>query len=106
MHGVEHRPGLSVGAGRRRLTVRVDRRELGVVGQEPELLLSRQDAGADRLVALVELALVLVGPLLEDVVWRVPAPGEKYMKNGLSGSIALASRMNSIALSAKSLERW
>ena len=34
------------------------------VGQQPELLLAREDPGPDRLVALVELALVLVGPLL------------------------------------------
>ena len=34
------------------------------------------------------------------------APGQKYMKNGLSGTIILASLMNSIALSVRSVVRW
>ena len=33
------------------------------------------------------------------------APGQKYMKNGLSGATILASRMNSIALSVRSVVR-
>jgi len=34
------------------------------------------------------------------------APGQKYMKNGLSGATTLASRMNPIALSVRSSVRW
>jgi hypothetical protein len=34
------------------------------------------------------------------------APGQKYMKNGFSGAIALASLTNSIALSVRSVVRW
>ena len=34
------------------------------------------------------------------------APGQKYMKNGLSGAITFASLMNSIALSVRSVVRW
>jgi len=33
------------------------------------------------------------------------APGQKYRKNGLSGATALASRMNSSALSVRSTVR-
>jgi hypothetical protein len=38
-HRVEYRPGLAFGAGGTRLTVRVEAAQLGVVGQQPELLL-------------------------------------------------------------------
>ena len=34
------------------------------------------------------------------------APGQKYMKKGLSGAITFASLMNSIALSVRSVVRW
>ena len=34
------------------------------------------------------------------------APGQKYMKNGLSGAIVFASLTNSIALSTRSVVRW
>ena len=34
------------------------------------------------------------------------APGQKYMKNGLSGAIIFASLMNSIALFVRSVVRW
>ena len=84
-HGVEHRPGLAVGTRALGLAVRVDRRQLGVVGQQAELLLARQDLGADRLVALVELALVLVGPFREHVVRGVPAPGREVHEERLVG---------------------
>src|SRR3954464_13608495 len=48
--------------------VRIDRRELGVLGQDPELLLVLEDELAVLLVPHVEAALVLVGPLLRRVV--------------------------------------
>ena len=70
-HGVERGPRLAVGTRALRLAVRVDRRELGAFGQQPQLDLAREDAGADRLVALVEPALVLVGPLQRHLVRRV-----------------------------------
>jgi len=86
--------------------VRVDRRELGALRQEPELDLALEDAGADRLVPIVEDALVLVRPFERDEVGAWPACGARYMKKGLSGSMTLASRMNSMALSAMSSARW
>ena len=67
-HGVEQRPGLAVGSGGGRLTVRVDARQLRVGRQQPELLLALKDAVADGLVAVVEHAPILVRPLREDVV--------------------------------------
>ena len=70
-YGVERGPRLAVGAGAFGLAVRVDRRELGAFGQQSHLDLTGEDAGADRLVALVELALVLVGPLQRHLVRRV-----------------------------------
>ena len=33
-------------------------------------------------------------------------PGQKYVNQGLSGATVFESLMNSIALSARSLERW
>ena len=88
-----------------RLAVRVDRRELGVLGQQAELLLPLQDAGADGLVALVELALVLVGPLLGHVVRRVPAPGDEVHEERLVGIDDLGvDWMIPIAWSARSFD--
>ena len=84
-HGVEQRPGLAVGTGALGLAVRVDRRELGVLGQQAELLLALEDAGADRLVALVELALVLVGPLRGHVVRRVTGARREVHEERLVG---------------------
>jgi hypothetical protein len=74
--------------------VRVDLRQLGVGREEPEILLALQDPGPDLLVALVESALVPVRPLQGHEMRRVPACGAKCMKNGLSGSMTLASWMN------------
>ena len=85
-HEVELRPRLPVGTGDPvRLSVRVDRRELDVLGQEAELLLAGEDALADRLVALVEAPLVRVRPLLEDVVRRVRAARAEVHEPGLVG---------------------
>ena len=65
-----------VGGQRRPLGhVGIARRELGVGGQEPDLLLIREHGLAVGVPAHVELALVVVGPLLRDVVRRVAAPG-------------------------------
>src|SRR4029079_7858247 len=69
--GVEDRPRLAIRTGSRWLAVRVDGRELGVLREQAERLLSLEDASPDRLVSAVELPLVLVGPLLEDAVRRV-----------------------------------
>ena len=68
-HAVSLRPRLAVVA--RRVGVGVDRRQLGALGDDPELLLALEDALAIRLVAHVEHALVPVRPLLRDVVRRV-----------------------------------
>ena len=65
-HDVERRPGLAVDA--LLLRVRVERRQLGVVGKDPHLLLALEDELAVLLVAHVELALVLLDPLLRGVV--------------------------------------
>ncbi len=54
---------------------RVARSELGVGGDHPELLLSGERLLTELVPALIELALVLVGPRFRDVVWRVTAPG-------------------------------
>ena len=50
---------------------RVDRRQLGVLRDDPQLLLAGEDLLADRLVAHVEAALELVDPLLRRVMRRV-----------------------------------
>ena len=57
------RPGLNVPLGHR-----IDRRQLGALGQDPALDHPRQDPLAIGLVAVVELALVLVDELLRRVV--------------------------------------
>jgi hypothetical protein len=46
-------------------------RQLGVGRHEPELLLTREDLLAVSVLAVVELSLVAVGPLLRHVVGRV-----------------------------------
>ena len=73
---VEHRERLPVraGAGLGRPD-RVQRRELGVLGDDPELDLIGERCLADRLVAHVELALELVDPLLRRVVRRMAGTG-------------------------------
>ena len=61
------------------------RRELGVGGDPAELLLALEDALAHRVPAVVELALVLVGPLLGDVVRPVAGAGRPVHEEGLVG---------------------
>ena len=70
-HQVAGREGLAVNA----LAVGqgVDRREVGRLRDDPHLLLLGEDGLADLLVAHVELALVLVGPLLRRLVRCVTA---------------------------------
>jgi hypothetical protein len=51
--------------------------QLGVLGDDPEGLLPLEGLGPRRVPALVEAALVLVGPLLGDVVGAWVAPGAK-----------------------------
>ena len=68
-NGVGLGPALPVGA--RRVDVGVDRRQLGLVGDDPHALLPLEDQLAVRLVAHVELAAVLVDPLLRGVMRRV-----------------------------------
>ena len=103
---VERGPGLAVGPGGRRLAVRVDGRELGARGQDAELDLAGQDRRPDGLVAQVERTLVPVDPLRGAWCGAWPAWGARYMKNGLSGLMTLASRMNPMARSARSFDRW
>ena len=64
--GVELGPGLAVGA--LLVDVRVDRRQLRLVGDHAHLLLPREHELAVRLVPHVEAPLVLVDPLLGGVV--------------------------------------
>ena len=76
-------------------------------GGNPALFLGAcEDALAVLVPAVVELALVLVGPFLHDVVRAVDAPLAQYMKNGLSGSNALCLRSQLMASSARSSLRW
>ena len=69
-HGVLRRPRFAVGS--LDIEVRVDWRQLGVRRDDAELLLVLQHDLAVALVAHVEAAGVAVGPLLEDVMRRVP----------------------------------
>ena len=88
------------------LAVGVDGRELGALRQQPELDLARQDPRADRLVALVEDALVPVGPLRGDEVGGVAGLRREVHEERLVGVDDLGVRMNSTALSARSSARW
>ena len=81
--------------------------QLGIGRDDAELLLAREGLLAQRVPALVELALVLVGPLRRARgagAWV--APGAKYMKNGLSGMSAFCWRTQAIALSVMSSVKW
>ena len=64
---------------------RVDRRQLGVSGHDPELLLVRKRLLTDRLVAHVEAALELVDPLLRRMVGRVACAGRVVEEERLLG---------------------
>ena len=59
--------------------------ELGVSGDDPELLLAGERLLAQPIPALVELALVLVGPFLADVVRCVAATGRVVHHPRLGG---------------------
>ncbi len=94
--GVVHEPGVDLHLPRvellRGVVERVPRvEEIGPLGEhrvlrdDPELLLPLEDLLADRVPALVELALVLVGPLLRDVVRRVGAAGRVVEEPRLLG---------------------
>ena len=61
------------------------RGQLGIRGDHAELLLAREDLLAQRVPALVELALVLVGPLLGHVVRRVAGAGREVHEERLVG---------------------
>ena len=80
---VELRPRLAVVAGLAR--ERVDRRQLGALGEQSHLLLPLEHALAVRLVAHVEHALVLVGPLPRYVVRRVGGAGAVVEEERLVG---------------------
>ena len=58
-------------------------RELGVGGNDAELLLARERLLAEPVPSLVELPLVLVGPLLRDVVRCVAASGREVHEERL-----------------------
>ena len=58
-------------------------RELGVLGDDAELLLALQRLLAVAVPALVEAARVLVGPVLGDVMGRVSAPGREVHEERL-----------------------
>ena len=64
---------------------RVARRQLGVGRDDPELLLAGEGLLAELVPALVELALVLVGPLLRHVVRSVAAAGREVDEERLVG---------------------
>ena len=61
------------------------RRELGVGRNPAQLLLPREDALAHGVPAIVELAFVLVSPLLEDVVRAVDAARRPVHQERLVG---------------------
>ena len=61
------------------------RRELTVLRDHAQLLLTGEDLFTQLVPALVELALVLVGPLLRHVVWRVRRAGREVDEERLVG---------------------
>ena len=61
------------------------RRELAVLGDHAQLLLTGEDLFTQLVPALIELALVLVGPLLRHVVWRVRRAGREVDEERLVG---------------------
>ena len=73
--GVSSQAGISAGP----------RGQLGVGGNDAELLLAREDLLAQLVPALIELALVLVGPLLRHVVRRVAGARREVHEERLVG---------------------
>ena len=102
---VEHGPGLAVGTGGRGLAVRVDRGELGV----REAAVPAPSGGPGSRGGWPRSP-GRTGPCTcrptPSGTWcgAWPACGARYMKNGLSGSMTLPSRMNSMAWSERSLD--
>ena len=74
------------------------RGQLGILGDHAELLLTREDLFAQLVPALIELALVLVGPLLRHVVRRVAGAGREVDEERLVGHQRLLLRVQLIAL--------
>src|SRR5580704_624947 len=62
-----------------RCTDRVDRGQLGLLGNDSQLLLPRERLLAHRLVAVIEAALVLVDPLAWSLVRRM-APARRVVQ--------------------------
>ena len=89
-----------------RVGIGVDRGQPGALGQDAQLLLALEDLLAVGLIAHVELPLYFSIHSLGAWWGAWVAPGQKYMKNGLSGATTLASRMKPIALSVRSSVRW
>ncbi len=82
---VERRERLAVGPRPLLRADRVDRRQLRLLRDEPELLLPGERLLAQRLVAHVEAALVPVDPLLRDVVRGVAGAGRVVEEERLLG---------------------
>ena len=82
------------------------RRELAVLRDHAQLLLTGEDLFTQRVPALIELALGLVGPLLRHVVWRVRRTGCEVDEERLVWSELLCCPIQAIALSVMSSTRW
>ena len=80
--------------------------QLGVLREDPELLLLGEDRLPDLLVALSKTPLYLSAHSFGEWCGAWFAPGQKYMKNGLSGATCFASAIIPIARSTRSLDRW
>ena len=96
--GVEQRPRLAVGPGTTRLTVGVDGREHGALGKQAHRDLALEDALPDGLVALVEDALVAVGPLEGHEVRSVTGLRREVHEEGLVGidDLGIADELDSL----------
>ena len=85
----------------------VARGELAVRRDDAELLLPGEGLFAQLVPALVELALVLVGPLLGHVVGRVGRAGREVDEEGLVRAPApSAATIQAMALSVMSSMKW
>ena len=82
-----HHPGVELALVGRQvvplLHVGIVARQLGVLGDDAQLLLPREHLLAVGVPAVVELALVLVGPFLRHVVRRVVGAGGEVQEEGL-----------------------
>ena len=75
-------------------------------GMIPSSFCLLEDLLAIDVPARVELAFVLVRPLLGHMVRRVHRARAKYMKNGLFGATCLASAIIALAFSTRSTVKW